>query len=177
MVDHPIVVVPYDPAWPHRFEPERAALASIFPPPLASIEHIGSTAVPGLGAKSVIDIMLGVGELSLVDERITKIEDLGYEYVPEYEEKLPGRRYFRKPRVRPRSHHLHAVPRGGEFWSRHLRFRDILRGNPDVAREYFALKRRLARRHGDDRIAYTEAKSQFIDGCLERGDVQGDDAV
>lgn len=172
MTDHPIVVVRYDPVWPGRFERERAKLIRIFPPSLATIEHIGSTAVPGLGAKPVIDIMLGVDELGLVDEWIPAIEDLGYEYVPEYERRLPGRRYFRKPRERPRTHHLHAVERGGEFWSRHLQFRDILRASPELAREYFDLKRRLARDYANDRIAYTEGKSEFINQCLERDGAQ-----
>lgn len=171
-----MVVVPYDPSWPAGFEQERVALAGIFPSSVATIEHIGSTAVTGLGAKPVIDIMLGVDQLAVVVERAAAIEELGYEYVPEYESELPDRRYFRKPVQRPRTHHLHAVERGGEFWRRHLTFRDLLRANPDTAQDYYALKRRLSRHYGHDRDAYTEAKTKFIERCLAHHRAQGDRA-
>ena len=107
---------------------------------------IGSTAVPGLGAKPILDIMVGVSDLAKVEARITDLETAGYEYVPEYEAELPDRRYFRKPRTGTRRFHLHCVRLGGRFWSGHLLFRDYLRENPDVARAYFELKLDLASR-------------------------------
>ncbi|MHC4235325.1 MAG: GrpB family protein [Planctomycetota bacterium] len=173
MTEPPIVVVPYDPEWPALFEQERAALTRIFPPSVAAIEHIGSTAVTGLGAKPVIDIMVGVDQLAAVVGRIAAVEDLGYEYVPEYESELPDRRYFRKPREQPRTHHLHAVERESEFWRRHLQFRDFLRANAEAVRDYYELKCRLSREYGQDHIAYTEAKSEFIERCLARSGTEG----
>jgi GrpB-like predicted nucleotidyltransferase (UPF0157 family) len=158
------MVVPYDPDWPRRFEQEQAVLAAVFPEGEASIEHIGSTAVPGLGAKPVIDIMVGVARLPEAENRIAALEAVDYEYVPEYEHELPERRYFRKPRVGPRAYHLHCVVKGGDLWSRHLAFRDYLRAHPNAVAEYYALKRELASRCRKE--DYTEAKRPFIEGIL-----------
>lgn len=87
--------------------------------------------------------------------------------MPEYERELPERRYFRRPASLPRTHHLHAVVRGGSFWQRHLAFRNALRAWPDRARAYAQLKRRLAVQFGPDRDGYTTAKSDFIASVLE----------
>src|SRR5688572_7678262 len=105
------VVVPYRPEWPELFAREAERLERIFAGTGASIEHIGSTSVPGLGAKPVIDIMIGVASLTDAESRANALADAGYEYVPEYEAQLPDRRYFRKPFQRPRTHHLHVVVR------------------------------------------------------------------
>jgi len=168
----PVFVVPYDPEWPRQFERERALLGRVFRGNRVSVEHVGSTAVPHLGAKPIIDIMVGVSALSEVESRIPDLEAQGYEYVPEYEAQIPERRYFRKPRAVPRTHHLHCVIRDGAFWRRHLLFRDYLRAHPEAASAYFELKQRLASRHRTDRIAYTEAKSSFIDSLLEKATAQ-----
>jgi GrpB-like predicted nucleotidyltransferase (UPF0157 family) len=167
MESEPIVIVPYDPAWPEMFSAEREVLSRALSRD-AVVEHIGSTAVPGLAAKPIIDIMIGVTDLALVEERIADLEALSYEYVPEYEAELPERRYFRKPARHPRSHHLHAVVLGSEFWTRHLAFRDFLRAHPAVASEYAELKLALSSRHRRARSAYTEAKTPFIEAVLRR---------
>ena len=169
----PVTVVPYDPEWPRRFERERALIARALHGSDASIEHIGSTAVPELGAKPIIDILVGVSALSVVESRIPDLEAEGYEYVPKYEAQIPDRRYFRKPIVRPRTHHLHCVVRDGAIWRRHLLFRDYLRAHPEAAAEYLELKQRLASRHRADRTAYTEAKSSFIESLLEKASACG----
>lgn len=132
------------------------------------IEHVGSTAVPGLAAKPIIDIMVGLSGLAQAEARVDALEVLGYEYVPEYEDELPDRRYFRRPATRPRTHHLHCVERGSDFWTRHLAFRDRLREDGRVARAYGKLKVRLAEVHRTDGPAYTAAKSPFIEGVLSR---------
>lgn len=163
-----IYIVPYDPDWPTRFRREYEPLADVFRDEPAAIEHVGSTAVPGLGAKPIIDIMVGVSALKHVGERIAHLLALDYAYVPEYEVELPDRRYFRKPRAGPRSYHLHCVVRGGDFWRRHLAFRDYLRHNPDAARAYYELKIELAAEYRFDGVAYTEAKSGFIESILEK---------
>ena len=174
MTNSQIRVVQYDPAWPESFATERPALQAVFEPLSVVIEHVGSTSVPGLGAKPVIDVMVGVERLREVEPRVPALEALGYEYVPEYEAQLPERRYFRKPRIRPRTHHLHIVERGSTFWARHLLFRDYLRRHAEVADDYYQLKCQLAARLGGDGVAYTEAKSQFIEAAMARARVELD---
>jgi GrpB-like predicted nucleotidyltransferase (UPF0157 family) len=130
----------------------------------AVIEHVGSTSVPGLGAKPVIDILVGVPVLVEVEDRIPALEAAGYEYAQEYEKQRPDRRYFRKPRLGPRAFHVHCVVTGGVSWIRHLAFRDHLRAHPESAVAYDHLKRELARRVSKEE--YTEAKSPFVEGVL-----------
>ncbi len=162
----PVVIVPYNPEWSREFEQERARLEETFASTNAVIKHIGSTAVPGLPAKPVIDIMVGVAALSEAEARIKSLRAQGYEYVPAYEAQLPQRRYFRKPLVEPRTHHVHCVIRGGSFWHDQLVFRDYLRAYPEAARAYATLKRDLAVLYAADREAYSEGKSEFITGIL-----------
>ncbi len=157
-----IAIVAYSPAWPVRFAAERDALSRVFPPDAFTIEHIGSTAVPGLAAKPTVDILIGAPSLPDVEARIGAMEALGYAYVPEHEAALPGRRFFAKPALPPRLFHVHAVRTDSAFRSEHLRFRDALRADAALAAEYGALKQRLAFRHGTDREAYADAKSAFI---------------
>jgi GrpB-like predicted nucleotidyltransferase (UPF0157 family) len=95
---------------------------------------------------------------------------LGYEYVPKYEAALPDRRYFRKPKDRPRTHHVHIVERGGDFWTRHLVFRDRLRAKPQLAKRYEELKRAMAIEFRHDGLGYTKAKTEFIEGVLHQAD-------
>jgi GrpB-like predicted nucleotidyltransferase (UPF0157 family) len=158
----PVVLAPYSPAWPAMFAAERSTLVELFPPSVFQIEHVGSTAVPGLAAKPIIDIMLGTSALGEVESKITQLLRLGYEYLPEYEQAIPNRRFFAKPKTQPRIFHLHAVIFGDEFWTSHVVFRDTLRANPQIAAEYDALKHALAAKFGDDREGYTDAKTAFI---------------
>jgi GrpB-like predicted nucleotidyltransferase (UPF0157 family) len=159
-----VTLVPYDPEWPRRFEEERTALAAVFTESDVTIEHIGSTAVPGLGAKPVIDIMVGVSRLIEAEGRIAALEAAGYEYVQKYETQLPERRYFRKPRRGPRGYHLHCVVKDGELWIRHIVFRDYLRAHSGVAGAYYELKRKLAVQ--SSKQDYTDAKSSFVKEIL-----------
>ncbi len=145
-----------------RFAEERERLAEFFPEPDFRIEHVGSTAVPGLGAKPIIDIMLGGLSLEAVESRIKGLESLGYEYLPQHEQVMPQRRFCAKPVPRPRHFHLHGVVIGDAFWNEHLAFRDALRANEALARQYQALKQRLAAEFGDDREGYIHSKSGFI---------------
>jgi GrpB-like predicted nucleotidyltransferase (UPF0157 family) len=161
---HRVNIVAYDPEWPRRFDEERRVLAAVFAGSDVIIEHVGSTAVPGLGAKPVIDVLIGVPILVEVERRIPALETAGYEYIPEYEQQLPDRRYFRKPRSGPRAYHVHCVVTGSDLWSRHLAFRDYLRAHPESAEAYDDLKRDLAMRVSKEE--YTEAKSPFISAVL-----------
>jgi GrpB-like predicted nucleotidyltransferase (UPF0157 family) len=160
----PVVVAPYDPEWPSRFDQEAAVLGAVFAGSEAAIEHVGSTAVPGLGAKPVIDVMVGLSDLAQAEIRIGTLEVAGYAYVQKHEKQFPQRRYFRKPRLGPSAYHLHCVLRGSEFWVRQLAFRDYLRAHPESASAYYELKRGLAVRLG--REEYTEAKGPFIERIL-----------
>lgn len=157
----PVILVPYTPSWRERFHEERRILAEVLPQHFV-IEHIGSTAVVGLAAKPIIDIMIGANSLAEIEQVIPALERLGYEYLPQNEAAIPERRFLAKPIVRPRHFHLHCVVLGGKFWREHLAFRDRLRADPALAQEYEALKLRLAQQFGDDRAGYTDAKSDFI---------------
>ena len=159
-----VIIVPYDPDWPRRFDEERAVIGWAFAGSAPAVEHVGSTAVPGLGAKPVIDVMVGVTQLSEAESRIGALEAVGYEYVQKYEIELPERRYFRKPRLGPRTYHVHCVVKGSDFWVRHLAFRDYLRAHPESAEAYYELKRDLAVRF--TKTEYTDAKSSFIESIL-----------
>jgi GrpB-like predicted nucleotidyltransferase (UPF0157 family) len=151
------------------FEEERARLAAVFDGLAAGIEHIGSTSVPGLCAKPIVDILVGLRELSLSSAEIEAMQRLGYEYLGEFG--LPGRLYFRKGE--PRTHHVHVVTYGGDHWERHIAFRDVLRSNPEERRRYDELKRRLAA-EGHPREAYTEMKTPFIREVEARARARGD---
>jgi len=162
-----VIVVDYDPSWPGRFDEQRVLLEEVFGDD-AQVEHIGSTAVPGLGSKPILDIMVGVSDLSEAEERIEQLAWLGYEFVPKPKPDVPGRRYFRQCRSGRRAAHLHCVVRGGEEWRRTLAFRDALRRDPAVARDYLDLKWSLAHLHQADRLSYTNAKGSFIEGVLRK---------
>ena len=170
----PVVVVPYSNAWPQRFETERALLAQIFAGSSCFIEHVGSTSVPDLAAKPIIDIMLGISDLAEVNTRLAAMQEDGYEYLPQHETLMPERRFFAKPVTRPRHFHVHVVAHGGAFWTRHLTFRNALRADHELARSYAALKFRLAAEFGDDRDAYTDAKSPFITDVVHKAMQAGD---
>ena len=168
-VEDPVVVVPYDESWPSLFEEERARIERAIGPWVEEIEHVGSTAVTGLAAKPVIDIMAGVKSLDDSPILVERLVGLGYEYVPEFERVLPFRRYFRKMREGRRTHQIHLVERSNaEWWDRHLLFRDYLRANPEIAGEYARLKHELSGRFGEDREAYTDAKADFISEVVRR---------
>jgi GrpB-like predicted nucleotidyltransferase (UPF0157 family) len=146
----------HDPSWAERFEDERGRLAGIFDGQAVGIEHIGSTAVPDLCAKPIVDVLVGLRELELSEEQVAAMQKLDYEYLGEYG--LPGRLFFRK---HPRTHHVHVVRYGGPIWERQLTFRDALRTDADERRRYDEFKRKLAR-EGHSRETYSELKTPFI---------------
>jgi GrpB-like predicted nucleotidyltransferase (UPF0157 family) len=158
--DEPVTLVPYDPAWPDDFERERARLRPVLGPE-ASVEHVGSTAVPGMPAKPIIDIAVGIPRFEDAPRLIEALAQAGYEHVPEFTADLPGWLYFRLALPDgAHSHHLHMYERGNPELERVLTFRDRLRADADVARAYESLKRDLASRFG--RREYTAGKGPFI---------------
>jgi GrpB-like predicted nucleotidyltransferase (UPF0157 family) len=162
-----IEIAPYDPAWPQRFarlgRRLRGALAEV----ALRIDHIGSTAVPGLAAKPVIDIQISVAALEPLDAFRQPLEALGYVYRADNTEQT--KRYFREPAGNPRTH-IHVRIAGSFSEQFALLFRDYLRETPELAAEYEALKRRLAERHRNDRHAYTEAKVPFFWKAIRQAD-------
>lgn len=165
-----IEITDYDPRWPGLFEVEARALRDALPEILVvSIEHIGSTAVPGLPAKPVIDILVAVRSLDEARRvAVAPLEALGYAYWAENPK--PDRLFFVKglpPKEARRAHHVHIAEPGGEVWDR-IRFRDYLRSHPDEAERYARLKRDLASTHRLDREAYTAAKGDHIAGVMAK---------
>lgn len=155
-------VVPYCEGWKHHFDAIRRDLSRAFDEPSINIEHIGSTAVPGLCAKPVIGVLLGAASLAVIEATIPRLDEAGFRYVSRHEAELPMRRYFVKaegdaPRV-----HVDGGCTGSTIWQEHLRFRDALRADPAVRDAYAQLKRELVRSHGDDKSAYTAAKAPFV---------------
>jgi GrpB-like predicted nucleotidyltransferase (UPF0157 family)/ribosomal protein S18 acetylase RimI-like enzyme len=158
--EEPIRIGPYDTRWPGLFERERGALeASIGAWVTGGIHHVGSTAVPGLDAKPIIDILAGVEDLEVSRACFGPLADLGYLYAPYRSEEM---HWFCKPHPSRRTHHLHLAPAGGKRFADELAFRDRLRADPGTARAYASLKRDLASRFRNDRDRYTEAKTDFI---------------
>lgn len=152
-------VVPYDPRWPVEYAAEAARLREVFGPLAPAIHHIGSTSVPGLCAKPVIDILIEVSDIGAVDSLAPAMVALGYEALGEFG--LPGRRYFRKGGDR-RTHHVHVFGAGTSEAARHLALRDYLRARPDKAAAYGRLKTELALRHPADIEAYMDGKDAFV---------------
>ena len=159
-----IVVVPYDPAWPERYRQEAAALASILGPELVAIHHIGSTAVPGLSAKPVIDILPVVRDVGTLDPFHPALIALGYE--PRGENGIPGRRFFSKGTDGHRTHHVHAFGVGHAEIARHLDMRDYLIAHPEEALQYASLKIELAKQYPHDILGYMAGKDAFIKEVL-----------
>ncbi len=158
----------YDLRWPALFEEERERILAAIGPSVERVEHVGSTAIPGIAAKPIIDILIGLRSLEDAKECIPRLVAIGYEYVPEYEREIPERRYFRKGPAENRTHHIHIVEVSSEFFRNHLLFRDYLRAHADEAKRYEALKRELAQRFETDREAYTEGKSKYVGRVIER---------
>jgi GrpB-like predicted nucleotidyltransferase (UPF0157 family) len=157
-----VELVDHDPSWAGLFEQEAARLRPVFDGGLMGIEHIGSTSVPGLSAKPIVDVLVGLKKLELTDEQLAAMGGLGYLFLGEHG--LPGRLFFRK---NPRTHHVHVVEHGGEHWDRQLTFRDALRADEEERKLYDAFKRRLAA-EGHPREVYTELKTPFIREVEER---------
>jgi GrpB-like predicted nucleotidyltransferase (UPF0157 family) len=165
-LDEPVQLAPYDPSWPNRFESERVALEeAIGKWATGGIHHVGSTAVPELDAKPIVDILVGVEGLDESRACFDPLAKLDYFYAPYLAGEM---HWFCKPHPRRRTHHLHLVPTSSARFRDELAFRDRLRDDREAATAYQALKHRLAERFANDREAYTEAKSDFIQRALER---------
>jgi len=153
-----IEILKYDPEWDRKYSEIRINLEAAFKSISPVIEHVGSTSVPGLDSKPVIDILIGVNDLKEADQMIPVMKKLGYEYVTEYETEIPDRRYFKKKDAV----HIHTIVFGGEFWDRLILFRDYLRLNKNVRDEYSKLKKELSVLDWKTSNEYAFAKTEFI---------------
>jgi GrpB-like predicted nucleotidyltransferase (UPF0157 family) len=159
-----VVVVPYDPAWPALFAEEAARLRAALGGRILSVEHVGSTSVPGLDAKPILDLMAGVESLVAAEALLPALRALGYEHKADPD--IPERLYLVRGPAERRTHHLSLAEPASGFWRRQLRFRDRLRADPALAAEYARLKHALAERHPTDRLAYAAGKDPFIEAVL-----------
>jgi len=162
--DEAVQLVESDPSWPAKFDAERRRLVPVLAPWLeGEMEHVGSTAVPGLLAKPVVDILAPVRDLEAACEAIPVLEDLGYWYAPY----RPRMHWFCSPSPSKRDFHLLLLQRSEDEWARRVAFRDLLRADSRRTGEYAALKREAARQHPQDREAYTRAKSAFVNAITD----------
>ncbi len=159
-----IEIAEYDPAWPRAFACEAEAILGACRTWVTTIHHVGSTSVPGLAAKPILDIVPVAASPAMCAESISGMTELGYR--SRGENGIPGRFYFDKVVEGRTVVHAHMFPEGHTDVRNHLVFRDYLRTHPDAAREYEELKRKLASKHRDNRKAYTEAKAEFINETL-----------
>jgi len=158
----PIEIGEYDPAWPDRYERWRAAIAEVLGEAALRIEHVGSTAVPGIPAKPVIDVQVSVADVERETDYVEQLESIGLQL----RSRDDVHRFFRPFPDRPRDVHVHVCGSGSEWEREHLLFRDYLRAHPEARAEYAAAKHRAAELWADDRIAYTEAKTDTILGIM-----------
>ncbi len=156
-----IILAPFDPAWFKQFADEKIRLENALSC-LCKIEHIGSTAIPGIAAKPVIDILISISNLSQHKaDLIPKVETLGYQYNPAFEAEFPHRCYFFKNNdTGQRTHQIHMVNDPSAWWAKHILFRDYLRAHPEKAKAYEAHKQELAKQH-DNTLTYAIAKTDF----------------
>jgi GrpB-like predicted nucleotidyltransferase (UPF0157 family) len=166
-IQEEVALSPYDANWPSMFKDERDRLLRLLPGDFLAIEHFGSTAVPGLAAKPIIDILAGVDSMSGADELMEPLCRAKYTTSMEFNATLIGRRWLMRWAEGRRTHHLHLVVYGGQEWDRRLAFRNILRANTELAQQYELNKRLWAAQFRSDREAYTGAKEDFIREALK----------
>jgi GrpB-like predicted nucleotidyltransferase (UPF0157 family) len=157
------IIRDYDPAWQGAFEAERQRIGARLGPRIEAIEHIGSTSVPGLAAKPLIDLMLAVRP-DLLQQCVDELAELGYQR--DQSGDFPGRVFLRRLDAhRVTTHHLSLTELGSPYWQDQLAFRNALRADPVLVADYAELKRTLAAKHGRG-LAYTRAKTDFIRSAL-----------
>lgn len=162
-----VKIVLYNSDWPKEFEKEKYLLQKTFGSKIVAIEHIGSTAIPGMASKPIIDINMAIPSLELAESYIKPLEKLGYRYMKE--RWFEDRYFFPKGSKNNRTHHLNLVEITSEnAWGSMLLFRDYLIGHPDVKNAYAKLKIELAKKNANNRETYTEAKSDFVRNVINK---------
>lgn len=166
-MSNPVVIVAYDPSWPDAFASLRDRVAAALGDLPVAIEHVGSTSVPGLGAKPVIDLDVVLAATADVPEAIRRLATIGY--IHQGDLGIAGREAFGAPQDTP-AHHLYAVVQGIPAHRDHVLFRDYLRTHPEAVQAYDALKAANADRFRADRDAYQDAKQEFVEGIIRRAE-------
>ena len=161
-IEQPVALADYDPVWPKMFEVERQRLMKALPGTFIEIEHIGSTAVEGMRAKPLIDMLAGVATMDDAFAINQVLDRIGYTTSPELNASLKTRQWFMRQSGGRRTHHLHVVVHDDHEWWVRVKFRDRLRRDPEIREKYEALKNDLVKRFANDRDSYTEGKSTFI---------------
>lgn len=161
-----VVVVPHSPKWQKLFEQESKCIRRALGKTAVAVHHIGSTAIPGIYAKPIIDLLVEVGDITCVDQQNAQMVLAGYEAMGEFG--IAGRRYFRKESLQKRTHHVHVFAVGSAQIERHLAFRDYLIGHPDAAQDYSELKRSLAKEYSTNIEKYMDGKDEFIKAIDEK---------
>lgn len=165
----PVEVVTYDPAWDEAGPAEGQRLQQLLAPWLAgNVEHVGSTAVPGLAAKAIIDLQAPVADLAVADAVASTLAPQGWHYVPPELDQRNYRRFYVKVVDDRRVAHWHLMLLNSPRWQEQIAFRDALRADPNLLCAYASLKTELARDHRRDREAYTDAKQLFVQMVLDR---------
>lgn len=164
--DPAVRIVDYDEAWPRTAAAEMERVASALGDQLARIDHVGSTAVPGMPAKPIVDLQASVVEIRPTERYAGPLAALGYLFAPDPDS--PDFHFFGKPPGRPRSFHLHVCAAGSDHELRHLALRDYLRARPDEARRYAEVKRALVAERPGDRLAYIDGKARYVAELEER---------
>ncbi len=167
-IDEPLWISDYDPSWPEKFRKEKARLLQIFSASFRGIEHIGSTAIPGLGAKPIIDMMAGLKSISFADSLLGPLREYGYATPPNCNDGLTERRWLLRHANGHRTHHLHLLLYEGDGWKRTIQFRDALIRDEKARQQYDKLKRDLVTITDNNRSAYISAKSEFVEMILKR---------
>ena len=161
-----ILLVPYDESWRELFELEKERLAEILGEQALSIHHIGSTAIPSIKAKPIVDILVEVRNIKAIDEFNDRMIREGYQ--PRGENGILGRRYFFKNKGETRTVQVHMFQKGDPQLERHLNFRDYLIAHPEEAQAYSNLKEELACKFPEDIVSYTDGKDEFIKGIDDK---------
>jgi GrpB-like predicted nucleotidyltransferase (UPF0157 family) len=171
VADQQVALADSDPVWADRFAEQRAVVEELLRPWLtAPVEHIGSTSVPGLRAKPVIDMLAPVGSLPLAHEALPVLAEAGWLYWPD-DPCAHYRLWLLRPRPEARTHHLHVIEAGHPHARALLAFRDTLRADEGLCTQYASLKDRLAEQHADNRNAYTNAKAVFVERALRQAGI------
>lgn len=161
-----VKLAPHNQNWKNVFEEEKQMLLSNFPGIISEVIHTGSTSIPGIPAKPIVDISAVVPSLAIGETLKSSLENLGYTYLGDAG--VPGRVFFSKHRGEEVTHHLNLVEQNSENWNNHLLFKNYCLKYPEVAQEYARLKESLAEKYPNDRDAYWEGKNNFIQSVIKR---------
>ncbi|MBD3208477.1 MAG: GrpB family protein [Candidatus Nealsonbacteria bacterium] len=159
---------PYNPRWKKLYEQERKRIVSVIGGHILDIQHVGSTSIPGVKAKPIIDIAIGVRDLKTGRNCIKPLEELGYEY--KHDAGIKGRHFFAKGSEKNRTYYVHVEKLNGQLWKNHILFRDYLRAHKQAVREYNKIKEGLAEKYKDDRDSYSAEKNSFIEEIIRKAE-------